>query len=401
MNRPSHWILAMLAVMGPLLWIWGLSDPYVSKADAPLAARRPPPARSPSVVRLNAEPLAAIQSEALLSGEVVDSSGMPVSGARIRVLGGRAAALSGEDGAFEVPVIQGNTVKRLEVTAPGHAPAMAKIAPDGLDAYVIVLQRAVPWAEPPAAAAPARPPLAAEGFVYDKGRIPVPGAVVAIRETGDAVRADQKGMFRLPLEAGSTTLIARDEEGRAAAAATFKPTQREGLVPVLEGLALTRANRVSGRVRGADGGAAAGAGVVLRDGAIVRRARADDTGGFEFTAVLDGEYELELLPWRGGLGITAKLAVTGKDFARDFELAAEVPLRVQVVRADQPVGGAYVSAADGAGRTAVGEADAEGWTTLRGLAHDARVAGVRAPQTYRELALLSFDAAARRVTVGD
>lgn len=394
MNRPSHWIIALFAIMGPALWVWGLTEGFAETSE-PLPA-------GPQRARLSSSPsVEAPPPEAMLTGRVLDERGQPIDGAIVRVIGGRSAAFTRASGGFEVMVKLGDPYRRIEVTANNFTPAVERCAPSDLGNFVVQLLPAKPWETQPQVAAPGkRAALVGEGFIYDHDRQPLTGVVVTALETGDSALTDEIGRFRIPLGAPTVSLAAWHPTGRAAALDAVTPSQAEGIVN-LGVTSLADGVQVGGTVRLPDGGPAAAAAVVLRRQGLVRRALTDSSGVFEFSGLIAADYVLEVLPTAGALGIKRPLRIDGSGrLPSELRLIAEQPQRVHVLdaaRAPRPK--SFVVAVDADGRQAWARADAEGYATLRGLgAERVRVDEVRSPEHTR-LTILDAKADAATITV--
>lgn len=363
MNRPSHWILALFAVIGPALWIWGLSEGFPARTDPD------PGTRQAVAVRLRSTPPAAPVPQGTLTGRIIDELGTPLDLARIRVLGGRGAAVT-RQGGFEVPVQLAEPYLRVEVAADGFAPAVTRCAASDAASLVVSLRRALPFAPTPSVPNPGkRPALAGHGFVFDQDRRPVAGAAVVVLETGDSVFTDEGGKYRIPIPLERATLAITHADGRAAVTETFEYAQPEGLVGLGERM-LTRGARVQGTVQLPDGAPAVAAAVVLRHQGLVRRVLTGGDGTFAVDGLIAVDYELEVLPVPGCMPLVHTLAVSGSGQLRsELRLVAEVPLRVRVVdEHDAPRTSSFVVARDAGDHVAWAQTDADGVAVLRGFA---------------------------------
>lgn len=366
MNRPSHWIIATFAIMGPVLWVWGFTAGFGSQQEGAALASEPRRERFES----GRTEAGTSSIEAQLSGRVINELGRPVAGAEIRVIGGSSAAVTRTSGAFEVMVKPRDPYRRIEVTASGFSPIVERCSPADLGNFVARLCAPPPWEAPTVLPlSQKRSALAGEGFVLDADRRPVADVVVTAVETGDTAITDDKGLFRIPIGAPSTSFVAWHPSGRCAAIDAIQTTQSEGLISL--GVATMAAGaRLSGTVRLPDGAPAAAAAIVLRRHGMLRRILAEDSGAFEILGLVAADYELEVLPTGGALGIKQPLRVEGAgSLQTEFRLVAETPLRVRVVDPSHNArAGAFVLAVDGDSRRAWAQADSEGVATLRGLA---------------------------------
>ncbi|MEZ5966653.1 MAG: carboxypeptidase-like regulatory domain-containing protein [Planctomycetota bacterium] len=364
MNRPSHWIIATFAILGPVLWVWGFTEGFGTQRETPPAPTGPRQERlEPSDTQ------ASSPFEAKLEGRVVDQLGQPLAGAQIRVLGGSGAALTRTSGSFEVMVKLRDPYRRVEVTASGFSSVVERCSPADLTNFVVQMNAPPPWAtQVPLPLSPKRSALAGEGFLLDGDRRPVAGAVVTCLETGDSALTDDVGRFLIPVAAAKVSFVAWHESGTCAEIEASLPAQNEGMVSL--GVAtLAEGARLGGAILLPDGTPAAQAPVVLRRQGLVRRCLADDGGRFRVHGLVAGDYELEVLPHGGALGIRSPLHVEGPgNLQTELKLVAEQPLRVRVVDdARAPRAGAYVLASDADERHAWAETDVDGRAVLRGL----------------------------------
>ncbi len=363
MNRPSHWIIALFAVMGPALWVWGLTEGF-GEGHEPVPA-------GPQRARLMSPPSAeAAPVEALLTGRVVDQSGYPVDGAIIRVIGGgRNAAFTRASGTFEVMVKLGDPYRRIEITANGFVPMVERCAPSDLLNFVVELAPFAPWdSEPSVASTAKRAALAGEGFVYDHDRKPLAGVVVTALETGDSALTDEIGRFRIPIGAPRVSFVAWHPTGRAALIETVTPTQTEGMVN-LGVTALREGVQLGGTVRLPDGAPAIATAVVLRHHGLVRRTLTDSSGTFQVAGLIAADYQLEVLSAAGALGLKKTLRIDSSGLLpSELQMVSERPHGVRVVDAARtPQPRTFVVASDVDGRRTWVQTDAEGKASLRGL----------------------------------
>jgi hypothetical protein len=398
MNRPSHWIIALFAILGPALWVWGLTEGFGDAHETapawPQRARLQAPATTP-----------AAPAEALLTGRVTDPRGQPIDGAIVRVIGGRSAAFTRGSGAFEVMVKVGDPYRRIEVTAAGFAPAIERCAPTDLGSFMVPLAPALPWEQTHAVTAPSkRAALEGEGFVYDRDRQPIAGVVVTALGSGASAVTDDIGRYRIPLPTGQSApavgLAAWHPSAGAATLDAVATTQTEGVVN-LGVAALGEGLRLSGSVRLPGGEPAVNAGVVLRHHGLVRRALTDSSGTFTVCGLIAADYVLELLPSSGALGVKHDVRVESSgSLEGELRLRAEQPRRVRVVDAAKaPHAFSYVVAADGDGHRTYAQADAEGAATLLGLSADGvRVEQVRS-QDHAVLTIVDVTAHEATITV--
>lgn len=366
MNRPSHWILALFAVMGPALWVWGFTQDFGVEPQ-----RTPPPVPAPTRITLAnpRSPALTPGVEALLAGRVIDGAGQPIDGASIRVLGSRAAADTRSSGAFEVLVPLGDPFRRIEVTAKGFQPVIERCAPTDLEAFVVQLQPTPPWSPAPALPLPGkRPALAGEGYVLDADRKPMAGAIITALETGDSTLSDGVGRFLIPIGAPALTLLAWHPSGKVALFERVAPTQTQGLVSV-GSVTVSDGFELRGLVRLPDGSPASGAPLVLRRQGLVRRVAADNEGAFVIGGLVAADYQFEVLPCAGALGIKRDLHVEGSGAVQgELRMVAEVVHRIRLLDEQRaPLAGGYVVAVDADARRGQAQADSEGYAVVRGL----------------------------------
>jgi hypothetical protein len=394
MNRPSHWILLFSTAVLAVMWCTGR---FAAPAGgAPLRAGAQ--VAAPTVVRPSARSQPS-PAPARIAGRVVDRFGWPVPGAEVACLPGAARERVACDAEGRFELLAAAAAPDLCVTANSYRPRRVPVpppAPAGSAWLVVVLEDALPWdASVPVPAGPAAD-CHGEGFVHDERGAPAAFALVTVRETGAAARADDTGRFRVPLPvAGSElaqaplTLIAQAGDGRVAMVETGPRSRPKGLVP-LPDLVVRDGARVRGLVRDAAGQPAPQACVQLADGGFVQQVACDAHGAFAFAGVPVGSYELRVLPCRGGLARALPLAVE-RDVDLDLALEPERPLRVRVVdpaRVAQP----HVHVvATGAQAPAHAQADAAGEAVLRGLGAGPYRFEVRAPETYAPREVVGFE----------
>lgn len=378
MNRPSHWIIATFAVMGPVLWIWGFTEGFGSQHERPsLAARGPRSERLESAARLES---GSVRVEAPLSGRVVDDLGRPVAGALIRVLGGSGGATTRSSGSFEVMVKPGDPCWGVEITAEGFSPVVERCAPADLPNFVARLSAAPPWQELAMSSfSTKRPALSGEGYVHGRDGKPVAGAAVTALATGDTALTNELGCYLIPLRTPVTTLVAWHESSGCAVIEAVKPAQEQGLVS-LGVTKLVEGASVSASLQLPDGTPASDVAVVLRREGFLRRVVTDASGSFRIAGLVAADYQLEALPAHGALGVTLPVRIESSGRLQEVRLVAERPWRVRVVdRVREPRKGAYVVGADSGARRAWAQTDGGGIAVLRGLAAEgATVTEVRA-----------------------
>lgn len=398
MNRPSHWILGFLAVLGGSLWWTGALQDYLS-ARPSAEARVEQPKRGPVVIRSDAPPPRPTNSE--VSGRVVDRMGFPVVSARVRVAGeGGEPVTTDARGRFRLTV-SGAVHKRLRIEAPGrHDPVEVQ---GSVDELAVVLQDALPWetGAPTTVADQPKGLLVGEGWVKDHDGRRVAGARVTVRETGATALTDENGQYVMPLTDGPYTLVAYDGEGGVATSRTMTPPRPQGKVPLPE-LQLESGPTLRGRLISAEGEPLADAALRVETGGIQRVARTEQGGWFTIAGLVPGECELIVLPHRGHLGTRVPLVIEQDANLNEVvvQRPQQEPLRLSVVDA---IGSAqpfcHVVAEQLGGLTrAYGQADAEGVVTLRGLGQGGIEFEVRDP-ALQPLAVTGFDEARRTLVV--
>lgn len=364
MNRPSHWIIATFAIMGPALWVWGFTEGFGTQQEAA------PDAGGPRQERLEPQGQVVVATlEDKLDGRVIDHLGRPISGAQIRVLGGSGAAVTRSSGAFEVMVKLRDPYRRIEITANGFSSVVERCSPADLASFVVQMSSPAPWAVPANTPLSAkRVALAGEGFVLDADRRPLEACVVTCLETGDTALTDEVGRFLIPIGTSPASFVAWHANGHCAALEAVQPTQKEGMIS-LGVITSTAGAQLSGTVRLPDGTPIDSAAIVLRRQGLVRRSLTDQGGTFHLGGLVAADYDLEVLPAGGALGIKQPLRVEGPGSLKtELRLVAEAPLRVRVVDSKRvPRAKAYVLATDADARSAWAQVDGDGYATLRGL----------------------------------
>ncbi|HLQ37344.1 MAG TPA: hypothetical protein VK348_06070, partial [Planctomycetota bacterium] len=230
-----------------------------------------------------------------------------------------------------------------------------------------------------------------EGFVVDKDGGPVAHALVTVGETGACARTDEIGRYRLPL-APTVTLVVNQPEGGDGngVCARSEPLQfaaSTGLVPLPE-LVVQRGATIRGTVRRKGGEGMAGVPLLLSGGGLVRCVESGQNGMFRIAGLLQGDYELAALPWRGALGGRQQVAL--QQGAADCELqvgeASQRRLRV-VTAAGAPVPNAYVTTSVDGLRRAVDRADGNGWVEVQSGTAEATTFEVRTADDWKQLKL--------------
>jgi hypothetical protein len=405
MTRPSHFVLLFLALAGIWLWISGTLEERLATTpprDVRTSSAGAVTDDTPKVVRMpRPDTDVATTDAAVLRGRVVDHFGWPVADAEVRELGAPLRVRTDPAGWFDLPG-DGATTRTLVVQAKSfrtetvrHAPTPSPATPSPL---VVTVRDLPPWeADAPVDAAPQPSPRVGEGHARVANGEPAPFAVVTVRETGIAVRADGLGRFRVPLPTTSATLIARDAEGRAGVAEVDDGSA--GLVPLAD-VRLTPSPRVVGRVKDDAGNPRAAVAVILQGCGLVLRASTDLSGAFTFRALIAGSYHLRVLPHDGLLGLRRELAVTS-DVDLELDLAPDVPLTVRVVDTEsRPVPHVHVvAAAEHDDARSRGNTNDAGEVTLRGLREGPFAFEVRRSDAFEPVAVVAFDGDAQTLTV--
>lgn len=369
MNRPSHWILGFLAVLGGALWWTGALEDYLSARPA-AAVRTEQPV--PVVVRRDSSPPPPLLTNSEVFGRVVDRLGYPVVQAKVRVTGEEGEPVATDArGRFRLTV-SGAVHRRLRIEAPGRHAAVEVAG--SLDEIDVVLQDAMPWsaAEPvPARAEQSAGLRFGEGWVKGHDGRGVAGARVTVRETGATAQTQENGQYLIPLEAGPCTLVAYDGRGgvKASDTLTILP-RRQGKEP-LPPLQLADGPTLRGQLINTDGEPLVDAAVIVETGGIRRVTRTGQGGQFSVAGLVAGDCELVVLPHRGHLGRRIQLSVEGDANLPEVKVQRprQEPLRLHVVdEAGMPQPFVHVVADQVGGLCrAYAQADADGLVILRGL----------------------------------
>jgi hypothetical protein len=373
MNRPSHWILALFGLLALTTWATGGLPLGPTTQDDPTTTTDARPAPRPTT-----QPRTAPRPSVLgttvgghIEGRVIDRFGWPIAGVAVRVVDPDPAtadrlAVTDSDGRFDLRV-DGLGVRQVQFETADqiHVEALVSSAP----ARTVVLPDPLPWRAPQDWESLLRPSpnlLAGETAVELENGAPASGAWVAVRETGAMARTDDRGHARLPLRPGeASTLVAWNEQGKAALSEPAVPSRDSGLVPLPQ-LEFEDGFTFRGTLRD-ERGEPVPAPVRLREGAVVREAGPDADGYFTFRGLVGGIYELEVLPYRGVLGVQRRVEI-GADVDLDIELQRDQPLQLRVVdRSSRALTGVHVVARDDANRRAHGVTDRDGEVVVRGL----------------------------------
>lgn len=372
MVRPSHYLFAFtalfIAVGG---WLNSRESGPVSPGDG---------RTSPSVVASH------------ITGTVLDRLGWPVPGAKIGE--GDFETRTDSKGRFRITP-PGPTAFDLRISAPEHSVRWERVHPASGEPLFVILGDHLPWrpAEARPEPGPAATSWAGEGWVTDEDGQLVVGAEVTVVETGATVRTDDVGRYIIPLPRTEVSLIARHENLVARAGPLSLPRDRqEGLTP-LPKLSMKSGATLRAVLRGPGAVPLTGGAVILEDGrGLVRRAEAGTGGKVEISGLLEGEYQLTALPFRGSMGFRLPVLVHGDLELGELELLPEEELRVQVVdRRGNPQALAHVVVEEAGLRIAHSRADDDGWVTLSGLAGGNRQFTVRSSTDFRVLPVLGLD----------
>lgn len=403
MNRPSHWILGFLAVLGGTLWCTGALQDYLS-AQPVLEVRGDATRREPVRVQKQGDaPPPVVNSEVV--GRVIDRLGFPVAAAHVRVAGEDGEpVMTDSEGRFRLTV-SGAVHKRLRIEALGrHAPVEVKGSVDPIE---VVLQDALPegWQTAAATATAPQPAglLFGEGFVKDAQGRHAAGVRVTVAETGASARTDENGRYTIPLGEGPCTLVAFDQHGGVATSKTDTPPQQMGRVPCPE-LRLQPGPTLRGVLRNTDGEPLVGAAFVVATGGIRRTEHTGPGGVFAVPGLVAGAAELIVLPHRGHQGVRLPLEIHGDvDLEDDVKVQRfrQEPVRLQVLdTAGTRQSWVHVVAEQIGGLTrAYGQADADGLVMLRGLGDVPTEFEVRDDPTLEPLAVAGYDEQQGRLLV--
>jgi hypothetical protein len=339
--------------------------------------------------------------EAELRGRVIDSLGWPVSGASIETAGMlEDSVLSDKDGFFQLSV-KGAWLRQLSAAAEGKGRSTSAALPG--EPALLVLAPEYPWAtdssEPVAMGqekAGNENMLAGEGNLVDTEGRELPRALVLVLETGECVRADEFGRFRLPLPAGRCSLMAYDDQGRVGQI-TINPSGNLGLMPVGE-IELDYGVDLAGILQDKESAPAQIAAVELRRDGMRRRQFTDQSGRFAFTGLLPGEYELIAYPHRGDLGFRETISLD-RDTDMDWTLRASQSLRIQVLDgAAGPQALAHVLLDQEGFGLHYSQADDEGFVLFEGLGKGPYAFEVR-DQDLGELEVVGYEAELAKLMV--
>ncbi len=416
MNRPSHWILLFFALGGTSLWWTGGLEKILQPSDQPAVVAESDNPTGTTAESASTGPITEDPSESgprvvsspnkrlpvgptwSVMGRVIDRLGWPVPAARIDVAGVDAGepVSADDEGEFRLG-LSGRASRELRITAPGKSAATVGIVES--TPQTVVLEDALPFApasDDVATSRQAEPVgsvsglLAGEGYLVGPDGEPSASAIVAVRETGVVTRADDKGMYRIPLSPppATCTLIAYDTAGNVAIGEPFEPLRPQGLLDLPE-LELEPGGQIRGVVRDSVGNPVVGVAVeVSGDG--TRRQVVTSEGGFFMIGGLAGiDYDLTVFPHRGHLGMCQRVASGSVDL--DLAMHRSRPLRIQVVdRAAVPQADVHVVADEGGLRRAYARADAEGEALFRGLGPGPYAFTVRHPVDFTQIDVVEY-----------
>lgn len=375
MKRPSHWILLSVATVSALLWTTGRFDLVTGDA------------KGPKVVRLDKRKLPAPPALMALRGRVIDSLGWPVEGAQVRLQPAGAQVRCDAQGAYQLTV-PGAGPHLLEIAAPQHRTAYETSIVGELPVTTLA-PVSLAAAAPPAAAAGAL----GDGFLKTEDGAPCRDAIVTVCETGQRAVADAVGHFLVPMPVGDVTLIARDAQGRVARIGPIANATTQGKVP-LDTTVLRPGRVLHGIVRDAGGEPRGQANVVVSGHGLRLHATTDTGGGFRVDGMVDGQYDVEALPFHGWLGTRREVAVQGAvtDLG-DLELVAERPRRLRVIdTAAQGLADVVVLVREAdSDRLAEGRTNADGYVALSGLDEGAVTFEVFAAATRKPIAIVRYE----------
>ncbi|MBK8980436.1 MAG: carboxypeptidase regulatory-like domain-containing protein [Planctomycetes bacterium] len=425
MNRPSHWILAVLGVTAIALVATGRVQEYLQGAPAgPRTAVAPQPQPARVVPRRDVQaPGVAVH---VLKGLVVDRLGWPVESARVSVDARHvdprqvesrqvesaqarrraddvsdtdAATRTDAQGRFEVRwagALQGS----LLIEAPGrHAPVRV---PPSLDEIQVVLQDALPWPQlgPEPQPASAAPLLVGEGFLKAPQGTDLSGGRVRVPENGALAVPDATGRFVVPLRPGPISLVAWNDGGLVATSEA-RSTRQQGKVP-LPDLVLQPGLCLRGRLVDRSGEPIPDVRVLIENAGSERVVRSDVGGQFCCEGLVPTETAVTVIPHRGSLGLRRIVALNSDVDLLDLvlERPRQEPLRLRVVdqeRVPQPWVHVVADQGDGLCR-AYGQADAGGEVLLGGLGNGPVAFEVRGTD-FDPLSVADFDAPSRTLVV--
>ena len=373
MNRPSHWLLAFLIVVGAATlgsgrlesWLTGSPEPGQTGQDSSASGVERKPSLDVAADIANPETGRSTVAPGRIVGRVIDRFGWPMAGVDVRVVGDRLGVRTDRGGCFELRT-DGLGVRSVRFSTADQV-IVEELACAGFQ-RTVVLPDPTPWEAgvlpPNDVLSP--PKLAGDTALQLRSGAPVANAWVGVRETGAIARTNDRGHARLPLRSDdSVTLVAWNAAGGAARTESTRPNRRYGIIP-LPGMVLDKGYVFSGRLCD-ENGEPVPTPVRLIEGRVVREVDPDVDGRFAFEGLVGGSYEVEVLPYRGILGFKRRVEVL-QNREEEITLERDRPLQLQVVdRQKNALTGFHVLARDNDNRRAHVVTDRRGAAVVRGL----------------------------------
>ncbi len=337
-----------------------------NRAVPPAVAQRlDGPRREPPPLRVN--------------GSVLDTMGFLLAGAEVSINGLRTH--TDADGRFQVDVARAPSADLL-LAAVGHVPSWLRAWPGAAEPVFAALEPSAPW-DSSAQVAPANPlpavaGLIGEGFVRTDRGAPLAGALVFVAGTLAMARTDETGRYEVPLPPEPTAVLVHqpeggpDERGFAGRAAVAQSPRRSGRVP-LPDLGASPASVLRGAVRDGAGQPQKGVPMQIVGAGFARTIATGEGGTFRLAGLLPGAYELRVGAFRGAMGTTRRLDLTGAVTDCDLQLRAIPERRMQIVsETGVPIARAVVAASLDGLRREVARSDDAGYVQLRAAEPDTR-----------------------------
>lgn len=365
-KRPSLVVLGTTVVV-VTAFVWRGDLGIARSGSSPGVGPVPPRSSGPVVVKPERSSLPPRQP-ATVAGRVYDAQGFLLVGADVLV-DGRSMARSDADGAFRIALQ--DRLRPFLVQASGYQPSW--LFATGLDSDLVCVQAvpAAPWDRPASQPAARSEPLLGEGSVRGIDGQPVVGAWVTAGGTGVWGRSDELGRFVVPLPGPAATLIVHqpdgpaDGQGFAIRTAPLALGRERGRVPLPE-LVVEPAAALRGTLHDAGGNPVVGGAVQVSAEGWSRVVESGMSGMFRLAGLVPGEYRVRPLGFRGALGRPSLVTVDRPSVQCEVALQSSSERRLQVVdEQGAPVPRAHVASSFLGTRHAVGQADAEGWTSLR------------------------------------